>query len=122
VKKLYVLERKGLPYVPTPLGYKGMFFLWGDGGVLTCLNAKTGKQLYQERVAQGTFFSSPILVDGKIYCGSREGKMVVVAASEKFKHLGTSQMRSGIHATPAVANGNMFIRTDTHLICLGGKK
>lgn len=121
-EKLYALEKKGLPYVPTPLGYKGLFFLWGDGGVLTCVKAKTGEQLYQERVAPGTFFSSPIVADGKIYCGSREGKMVVVAASEKFKHLGTSQLKSGINATPAVANGKMFIRTDTHLICLGEKK
>lgn len=122
VKVLYELERKGLPYVPTPLAYKGLFFLWGDGGVLTCVKAATGQQLYQERVASGTFFSSPIVADGKIYCGSREGKMVVVAASKKFQHLGTSQLRSGIHATPAVANGKMFIRTDTHLICVGGGK
>ena len=122
VKKLYELDRKGLPYVTTPLAYKGLFFLWGDGGILTCVKAETGKQLYQERVAPGTFFSSPIVVDGKIYCGSREGKMVVVAASEKYEHLGTSKLMSGVHATPAVANGKMFIRTDTHLICLGGKK
>lgn len=120
--KLYELARKGLPYVPTPLAYKGLFFLWGDGGVLTCVKAETGEQLYQERVAPGTFYSSPIVVGGKIYCGSREGKMVVVAASEKFKLLGISQLSSGIQATPAVANGKMFIRTDTHLICLGGKK
>jgi len=121
-KELYQLERKGLPYVPTPIGYKDLFFLWGDGGILTCVKAKTGEQLYQERVGAGTFFSSPIVVDGKIYCGSREGKMIVVAASEKFELLGTSKLRSGIHATPAVANGKMFIRTDTHLICLGRKK
>lgn len=122
VEKLYELDRKGLPYVPTPLAYKGLFFLWGDGGTLTCVKADTGKQLYQERVASGTFFSSPIVADGKIYCGSRDGKMVVVAASEKFELLGTSKLRSGIHATPAVAKGKMFIRTDTHLICIGGKK
>ncbi len=122
VKKLYSLDKKGLPYVPTPLGYKGLFFLWGDGGILTCVKADTGKKLYQERVAPGTFFSSPIVADGKIYCGSREGKMVVVAAAEKFELLGISQLPSGIHATPAVAKGKMFIRTDTHLICLGSKK
>ncbi|MCF6312466.1 MAG: PQQ-binding-like beta-propeller repeat protein [Verrucomicrobiales bacterium] len=121
-QKLYSLERKGLPYVPTPLVYNGLFFLWGDGGILTCVEAETGNKLYQQRVASGTFFSSPIVTDGKIYCGSREGKMVVVAASREFKLLGISQLKSGIHATPAVANGKMFIRTDKRLICLGGRK
>lgn len=121
-KKLYQLERKGLPYVPTPLGYGGMFFLWGDGGVLSCVKAATGKLLNQKRVAEGTFFSSPIVADGKIFCGSRNGKMVVVSASEKLEHLGTSEMGSGIHATPAVANGRMYIRTNSHLICVGGRK
>lgn len=121
-EKLYGLDKKGLPYVPTPLAYNGLFFLWGDGGILTCVEAKTGNKIYQQRVASGTFFSSPIVTDDKIYCGSREGKMVVVAASRKFKLLGVSQLKSGIHATPAVANGKMFIRTDQRLICLGGHK
>lgn len=122
VKKLYQLERKSLPYVPTPLGYKGMFFLWGDSGVLTCVKAATGEQLNKKRVSEGNFFTSPIVVDGKIFCCSRDGKMVAVAASEKLEHLGTSHMGAGIHATPAVANGSMYIRTDSHLICVGGKK
>jgi len=109
----------GLGYVPTPLFYEDRLYLWGDGGILSCLDAKTGKGIYKERIG-GNFFGSPIAVNGKILCVSREGQLVIVEAGDTFKLLGSSTLSSGTSSTPAVANNRLFIRTDTTLICIAG--
>ena len=119
---LYSLGKTDLlSYVPTPLFHDGLLFLCGDGGVIACRDAKTGEKFYEERAAKGQFFSSPVLVDGKIYFGSRDGLMLVIAATREFKVLAENRLGSGLNATPAIANGRMFIRTDTHLMSLKGK-
>lgn len=118
---LYELPKKAMPYVPTPIAGDGLLYLWGDGGVLTALDAESGKEVYQERAGEGTFFSSPVIADGKIFCGSRDGVLVAVKAGPKFELLGSSKLDAGIHGTPAVALGRLFIRTDTHLISIKGK-
>lgn len=110
----------GLEYVPTPLFYKGLLYLWGDGGILTCRDAKTGEEVYQERIG-GNFFSSPVVIDDKIFCGSRDGRFIAVAPGREFKVLGSSNLMSGMNATPAIANNRVIIRTDTHLISIKGK-
>lgn len=110
-----------LSYVPSPIIYDGLLFTWNDGGIVSCRDVKTGDKIWQHRAGEGQFFSSPVLVDGKIYCGSRDGLMVVLAASKDYKKLGENRLSSGIHATPAIAHNRMFIRTDTHLMCLPGK-
>jgi len=112
--------RDGLSYVPTPLLYEGRLYLWGDGGVLTCRDAKSGELVYQKRVG-GNFFSSPIVADDKIWCGSRDGELVSVAPGDEFRVLGRTRLSSGMNATPAVANNRLFLRTDTHLICIEGR-
>jgi len=118
---LYELGIKdGLSYVPTPLIYKDRLFIWGDGGVLCCRDLKTGKEIYRERVS-GNFFSSPIFADGKIYCASRDGELVCVAAEGPFQILGRSRLESGVNATPAIANQRLFVRTDTHLFSVKGE-
>lgn len=109
----------GLGYVPTPLFYENRLYLWGDGGILACLDAETGKGIYKERVG-GNFFASPIAVDGKILCLSREGELVIVEAGDTFKVLGRSALGSGSSASPAVANNRLFLRTETQLICIAG--
>lgn len=112
--------KDGLSYVPTPLIYKGRLFIWGDGGVLCCRDVETGKQIYRERVG-GNFFSSPVIADGKIYCATRDGEIVCVAAEGPFKILGRSRLESGVNATPAIANNRLFVRTKTHLFSVKGK-
>lgn len=110
----------GLSYVPTPLIYEGLLYLWGDGGVLSCRDAETGKEHYRERVG-GNFFSSPVIGDGKIIAGSRDGELVTVKPGTRFEVLGRSRLSSGMNATPAIANNRLFLRTDTHLISIRGR-
>ncbi len=112
---------RGAPYVPTPLVVGDHLFLWGDNGVVTCVNAGTGEMVWMERVG-GNYFGSPVCAGGKIYAMSADGELVVVEAAPAFKLLGRSKLGEGSHSTPAVAGGVMYLRTENHLISLGGKK
>ncbi|MEM7012305.1 MAG: hypothetical protein AAF585_12555 [Verrucomicrobiota bacterium] len=73
----------------------------------------------------GRYFSNPILIGDKIYCGSRDDSeggpaIFVVDAGEKFNIVARNPLEAGVNATPAVADGKLFIRTDKHLISVGG--
>jgi outer membrane protein assembly factor BamB len=101
---------KGLPYVPTPLVVGDLMYLLGDGGILQCVEFKTGKVIYEERLngsaGSSKFFSSPVAGDGKIYCGSQQGDVIV---------------DSPINATSAIGDGRIYIRTEKMLWCAGSK-
>ena len=110
--------RKGLPYVPTAIGEGQRFYMLGDGGVLTCVRAGDGSEVYSERVFTDKAYSSPILVGDRIFCTGRSGQVAVVAAGDTFRKLGEGQLGESTDATPAVAGGRLFFRTKTHLMCL----
>ena len=114
-------RKRSLPYVPTPIAYGDHLYLWLDNGIVVCVDAKTGAEQWNERVGRGDFSSSPVCIDGKIYCSSRTGEFTVVDASPQFKIRGRSQLGEQTHATPAVSNGRMFIRGFEHLYCLEAK-
>ena len=109
-----------LPYVPIPVAYGELLFLWSDSGVVTCADAPTGKIHWRERVG-GKFFGSPVRVRDRLYCMSREGLMYVLAAAPQFKLLAKIDLEEPSNATPAVADGVMYLRTNSHLMSLGGK-
>lgn len=109
----------GLGYVPTPLYFEGKLYVWVDSGILTCMDAATGKGIYRERVG-GNFFASPIVADGKIIALSREGELVMAKPGDTFEILGRSKIGEGASATPALANNRLYLRTDSHLICVAG--
>jgi len=108
------------PYVPTPVTHGDLLFAWFDKGVVTCLDAKSGKKHWSKRVAGG-YSGSPVRVGRRIFCMSEEGDLVVLAASKEFKLLGRSPMGEATRATPAVSGGRMYLRTYSHLISIGGK-
>jgi outer membrane protein assembly factor BamB len=111
-----------VPYVCTPVARGELLFAWADkGGVVSCLEAATGKMLWREKVG-GDYFSSPIRVGNRLYNISRDGQMVVLAAEKQFKLLARFPLGEGTHATPAVADGVMYIRTLTHLMALAPPK
>lgn len=116
---------KGLPYVPSPLVVGDYMYLLGDGGILKCVEFKTGKEVYEERLngtrGSSKFFSSPVAADGKIFCGSQMGDVIVVKAGPKFEQLSASMLDSAINATPAIAYDHLFVRTEKSLFCIGAK-
>ena len=112
---------KKVPLVPTPLAVGGRLFCWSDQGTVTCLDVATGKQIWQERVGSN-FYSSPVCVNGRLYCISKKGVVFVIAAAGKFELLAKMDLGEQCYATPAIADGVMYIRTNTKLFSLGGKK
>jgi outer membrane protein assembly factor BamB len=109
------------PYVPTIVAAGDLVFLWGDGGIVTCVDARTRKELWRERIG-GTFYASPIRIGDRIFGISTTGEVVVLAAAPKFQELARNQLGDDTHATPAIAEGKLFARTQTKLMSLGGKK
>jgi hypothetical protein len=93
-------------------------FLWEDQGSVSCLELKSGKELWSERVT-GPTYSSPVSDGQRIFGISRKGELVVLAAAPEFKVLGRHQLPEGTHATPAVAEGSLFLRTFSRLIRVG---
>jgi len=116
---------KGLPYVPSPLVIGDIMYLVGDGGIMRAVEFKTGKVLYEERLngskGSSKFFSSPVAADGKIYCGSQMGDVIVVKTGSKFEQLSASKLDSPINATPAIGDGRIYVRTEKMLWCVGSK-
>jgi len=108
------------PLVPSCLIKDDLLFLWTDSGIASCLDAATGKRHWRERVG-GNYYSSPVWIDGRLYCTSKEGEVVVIAADKTFKLLARNPLGEKCFAIPAVANGVMYQRTQTKLFSLGGK-
>ncbi|MAG57959.1 MAG: hypothetical protein CMJ83_16870 [Planctomycetes bacterium] len=119
-KELYRM-RRALPYVPSVLGIGKRFFLFGDGGVLSCIDAKTGDVTWRERV-EGSFYSSPVCIGNRIFAMSRRGALYVIEAADTFRLLGSVELGDPSSATPAVANGVLYLRTERHLVSVGGAR
>lgn len=109
--------RRSAPYVPTPLALGKWLFLWSDGGVVTCVEAASGEEVWRDRVG-GDFFSSPVFADGKLINVSTSGQLVALNAGPESKLLGRTELGEVSHATPAVAHGRLYVRTLTRLHCL----
>lgn len=113
-------EKRALPEVPSPLFYREHIYLVRDGGILSCLEAKSGKLRYRERLdADGAYFASPVAGDGKIYACSRQGTVVVFAAGKELNILARNDLDELIAATPAAVDGRLYVRTEKHLYAFG---
>lgn len=116
---------KNLPYVSSPLVYRDRLYLLKDGPLLTCLDAKTGKPVYEaERVKGGArYYASPVAAGGHIYLASLEGTVAVVVAGEDAPDVVYSvKLGDPIRATPAIAHDTLYIRSDKFLYAFGAKK
>jgi outer membrane protein assembly factor BamB len=122
ITKTHVIwrEKRALPEVPSPLYYHERIYMVRDGGIVSCLDAKTGRLVYRERLgAGGAYFSSPVAGDDKIYAASKRGVVLVFAAGDEFKVLGRNDFGEEILATPALVDGKVYIRTQKHLYAFG---
>ncbi|HAD58865.1 MAG TPA: hypothetical protein DCG12_06455 [Planctomycetaceae bacterium] len=112
--------RKSVPLTPTPIVKGDLAFLWSDNGVVTCIAADTGDVVWRNRVG-GSYYGSPIWVNGRLYCTDRTGNVAVIAAAEEYRLFSRVPLGEPSFATPAVANGVMYFRTETKVLSLGGK-
>ena len=112
---------RSAPYVPTSVIRDDLLFCFYDKGILTCIEMPSGQTVYQQRL-DCAFSGSPIRIGNKLYCIDEEGIVHVVAASREFKLLGKNPLGEPSRSTPAVSGGRMYLRTYSHLICVGAKK
>ena len=111
---------KAAPYSSSPVVVGDYLYTVKNGGVMTCLNAKTGELVWQERLpAKGAYYASLVAADGKIYALDEEGKATVVAAKPAYELLSSNDMGERCMASPAISGGQLFIRSDEHLFCIG---
>jgi outer membrane protein assembly factor BamB len=110
---------KGTPDVPSPLIHEGLVYLCRETGALICLDAKTGKELYTERLHAARHRASPVYGDGKLYLAARDGMVTVVQAGPQFKKLAGNRLNDDIAASPVVSNGRIYIRGFKNLYAIG---
>jgi outer membrane protein assembly factor BamB len=102
------------------LYYNGHLYTFQNGGIVFSRVAKTGELLYSGRLgAPGYYYSSPVAADNKLYIASEEGVVVVLDAGEQLKILATNKLDGAILATPALAEGNIYVRTENQLYAFG---
>ncbi|MCA1604914.1 MAG: PQQ-binding-like beta-propeller repeat protein [Acidobacteria bacterium] len=110
------------PDVPTPVTDGKYFYVVNDKGVMWCLDARTGKEVYgPQRVKTGTYSSSPVLADGKIYVTNEDGVTTVVKSGPVFAVLAENALNDYCLSSPAISDGQIFLRTANTLFCIGKK-
>ena len=114
-------DRKAFPYVPSLLGAGDYLFSVTDKGTAQCHEAKTGKEVWNQRLGGGVT-ASPVLIDGKVYVVADNGEVFVYEASPEFKQLARNNVGEPVSATPAVADNCLYIRGGEHLFCIGKPK
>jgi len=112
---------KGTAYVPSPILYGDYLYLMTDRGVLTCIDAKTGEVKYEGgRIPiPATFTASPVAFEGKILMTSEDGDTFIVKSGPKHEILGTNSVGEPVYASPAIADGRIFIRGEKNLYSIG---
>jgi len=112
---------KGTAYVPSPILYGDYLYLTTDRGILTCIDAKTGEVKYEGgRVpVPATFTASPVAFEGKILLTSEDGDTYIVKAGPKHEVIGTNSVGEPVYASPAIADGRIYIRGEKNIYCIG---
>jgi outer membrane protein assembly factor BamB len=106
--------KRGAPLTPSPLAVGDELYIVNDGGIATCLDARTGNLIWQQRLS-GTYSASPVFADGRIYFLAEQGVTTVIAPGKEFRRLAINTLDGGLLASMAVSGGSLFLRTDSHL-------
>lgn len=113
------------PYVSTSLVQGEYAYLLSDAGFLSCIKHQSGEVVYSERLNSGgsrgaNFFSSPLIINGHLYCLTTDGKLYVVKSGPKYEVVSEFDFHDTCHATPAVHRGRLYVRTNGRLFSIGG--
>ena len=108
------------PDVPTPVTDGTYFYIINDSGIVWCLDAKTGEEIYgRKRLRRSTYSASPVLADGKIYITNEDGLTTVLKAGPEFEVLAENRLDDYCLSSPAISDGQIFIRTTRYLYAIG---
>ena len=111
---------RGVPYVTSPVLYRRVVYMVKKGGIVTSLDADSGKLLKQGRApAMGNYFASPAAGDGKVYLASESGVITVLKAGSSWEVLSSHDLGERIMASPVIGDGQIYVRTDQSLYSFG---
>jgi outer membrane protein assembly factor BamB len=110
---------RGGNYMQTPIVVGDLLYACRDNGLLTCFTARTGKEHYRTRLDGNGFTASAVAAGDRIYFTSEDGHVHVIKAGSAFRQYGMNDLGEACLATPAVSGGNLFFRTQGHLIAVG---
>jgi outer membrane protein assembly factor BamB len=105
---------RGIPLTPSPIVVGDQIYVVSDTGILSCLDAKSGKELWRHRIP-GTYSASPVYADGKIYFLNEAGETTVLAPGEEFRKLSSNMLEGEFLASMAVSGRALYFRNGTHL-------
>jgi outer membrane protein assembly factor BamB len=109
---------RGTPYVPSAIVVGQQYYVVDDQGIATCLDARTGKNLWRKRF-EGAFTASPVAAAGKVYFTNEVGETLVIAAGmDRYHELARNSIGEPVYASPAISGGCIFLRSATQLWCL----
>ena len=108
------------PKTPSMLLHQDLLYYVSDGGIVSCVKARTGDRVWQDRV-KGNVSSSPIIAGTNLYVGTEEGIVYVIATGAEFKQISANDFGERIFASPAVSDGSLIVRTETHLYRIDSK-
>jgi len=111
---------ENLPDAASPVARGRYLILPTAFGVVTCLEARTGKVLWEKEFDRG-FCSSPVAAGERVYMSDLSGSTQVFQLDDEFKYLGASEIGEGVYATPAFVGDRIYIRGLRHLFCIGGR-
>ncbi len=112
---------RGAAYVPSPIISGRYLLMVADSGIASCFEARTGKRHWMERLPGG-HSPSPVSADGLVYFVSDQGATTVIRPSETFVVIAKNELGEPVSASPAISQGQIFLRTHQHLYCIGSKK
>ncbi len=109
-------DRRNLPDLPSPVLHEGVLYLMRDNGVLTSMDPADGKSFKNERAGDPDEYSaSPIIGEGKMYCAGHSGQLLVVRCGKEWELLSSKSLDEEVWATPAIADGQVLVRTEDAL-------
>jgi outer membrane protein assembly factor BamB len=113
--------QRPVPQVPSTLLYKGVLFMVNDSGILISFDPATGNVIKQGRLkgAIDKYFASPVGADGKVWVVSQDGTASVVDAKGDWDIVGVNALGDEVFATPAIADGRIYLRTKSTLYAFG---
>jgi outer membrane protein assembly factor BamB len=111
----------GAPYISSLVYDGGLLYMANDVGAITVVDARSGEKVWQERV-DGIFSASPVAADGKIYFVSETGETIVVRSGREPRIIARNDLGERLIASPAISNGQIFLRSDDRVFCIGAKR
>ena len=110
-------EKQAASEVPSPVVHEGLLYSLGDDGILTCLDASTGKVLWKRRLG-GSMSSSPLIAGGHLYCCNEEGVTFVMKLGGRGEVIAENALGDGLFASPVVSGDRLYLRTLHGLHCV----